>query len=173
MCYQLSGIREGNEVIVPNLTFIASVNPIKYLRAEPIFMDCDDTLNMDISKLEDFVYNHCTYNGSNLINNKSNKVIKAIVIVHVFGNLMDLEKVMTIAKENNLLVIEDATEALGGYYTEGKYIGKYAGTIGDFGVFSFNGNKIITTGGGGMIVSKHQDLLKKLNIFQPKQRMMR
>lgn len=161
LAYRLSGIHENTEVIVPDLTFIASVNPIKYLNADPIFIDCDDTLNMDINKLIKFIETKCVFTDENLINTATKKVIKAIVIVHVFGNLMALEQVMDLASKYNLKVIEDATEALGGYYLAGRYKGMYAGTIGDFGVFSFNGNKIITTGGGGMIVSKSDELLDK------------
>lgn len=100
------------------------------------------------------VKNSCKkHTDGKLINNKTKKHIKALVIVHVFGNMADMVKITEIASEFNLKVIEDATEALGTHYTEGKYQGKYAGTIGNIGVYSFNGNKIITTGGGGMIVS--------------------
>lgn len=158
---QLCGVTRDDEVIVPTLTFIAAVNPVKYIGAEPIFMDCDDTLTMDANKLLKFCQNECEYINGKLINNRTKKVIKAIVIVHVFGNMADMEKIMAIAEEFNLKVIEDATEAIGTYYTAGKYIGKYAGTIGTVGVYSFNGNKIITTGGGGMIVSNDEELLDK------------
>lgn len=161
LAYKLSGIEADTEVIVPDLTFIASVNPIKYLNADPIFIDCDDTLNMDIDKLEKFIKNHCSFIDEKLINNSTNKIVKAIVIVHIFGNLINMERVMALAEKYALKVIEDATEALGSYYLSEKYKGQFAGTIGDFGVFSFNGNKIITTGGGGMIVSKYDDLLDK------------
>jgi len=157
----LSGVTSEDEVIVPTLTFIAAINPVKYVGAEPIFMDCDDTLTMDPKKLLDFCQNECSFIDRKLINNKTKKHIKAIVIVHVFGNMADMESIMSIADKFNLKVIEDATEALGTYYTDGKYRGKYAGTIGTLGVYSFNGNKIITTGGGGMIVSEDEQLLKK------------
>lgn len=99
--------------------------------------------------------------NGNLIHKKSKKCVKAIVAVHVFGNMADMEKLMEIAKKYNLFIVEDATEAFGTYYTAGEYQGKYAGTIGDIGVYSFNGNKIITTGGGGMVVSNNLQLLKK------------
>ena len=161
LAYKLSGIDSDTEVIAPTLTFIASINPIRYLNADPIFIDCDDTLNMDIDKLEWFIEKKCSMLDEQLVNNITNKKIKAIVIVHVFGNLIDMERIMDISDKYNLKIIEDATEALGSYYTTGKYKGKFAGTIGDFGVFSFNGNKIITTGGGGMIVSNDEKLLDK------------
>lgn len=155
-----AGVKSGCEVIVPTLTFIAAVNPVKYLNAEPIFMDCDDSLTLDPIKLKDFLENECVFDGDTLINKHSNRAIKAIVVVHIFGNLANMEKIMELSKKYNLKVIEDATEALGSKFTFGKYKGKHSGTIGDFGIYSFNGNKIITTGGGGMIVSND---LEKLN----------
>lgn len=158
---QLCHISTGDEVIVPALTFIASVNPVKYVGAEPVFMDCDDSLTMDVDKLLLFCQKECSFVAGRLINIKTKRHIKAILVVHVFGNMANMEKIMDISKRYNLSVIEDATEALGTCYTEGKYKGKYAGTIGDIGVFSFNGNKIITTGGGGMIVSNDRQILKK------------
>ncbi|WP_346885387.1 LegC family aminotransferase [Clostridium sp. UBA4395] len=157
----LSGVDAGDEVIVPTLTFIAAVNPVRYMGAEPIFMDCDDSLTMDANKLKMFCEEECEFIGGKLINKLSRKHIKAIIVVHVFGNSVNIERIMDIAQKYNLKVIEDATEALGTKFISGKYIGKYAGTIGDFGVYSFNGNKIITTGGGGMIVSNHPELLAK------------
>lgn len=158
-------IGEGDEVIVPTLTFIATVNPVKYLNAEPIFMDCDDTLNMDMNKLEEFLENQCTYADGKVVNKKTGKQIKAIILVHVFGNPVDMEKLMTIKEKYNLRIIEDSAEALGSYYLEGKYAGKHCGTIGDIGVYSFNANKIITTGGGGMVVSNHQELLDEIEFL--------
>lgn len=157
----INGITRDDEVIVPSLTFIAAVNPVKYMGAEPIFMDCDDSLTIDLVKLAEFCEKECEFKDGKLTNKKTSKHIKAIVIVHVFGNMADMESLMDIAKRYNLIVIEDATEAIGTYYTDGKYKGKYAGTMADIGVFSFNGNKIMTTGGGGMIVSNDKDLLKK------------
>ncbi len=158
LALSLSGVEYGDEVIVPTLTFIAAVNPVRYLGAEPIFMDCDETLNMDIDKLEEFCKEECKLTEKGLINKSTGKVIKTLVIVHVFGNMADMDKIMGIAKKYNLKVVEDATEALGSYCTEGKYRGEFAGTIGDFGVYSFNGNKIITTGGGGMLVAKYHEM---------------
>jgi aminotransferase in exopolysaccharide biosynthesis len=158
---QICGITRSNEVIVPTLTFIAAINPVKYIGAEPIFMDCDDSLCMDGDKLLEFCQNECQFIDEKLINNKTKKHIKAILTVHVFGNMADMEKIMDVADKYNLKVIEDATEAIGTYYIDGKYKGKYAGTIGAIGIYSFNGNKIMTTGGGGMIVSDDEKLLKR------------
>jgi len=157
----LSGVDAGDEVIVPTLTFIAAVNPVRYIGAEPIFMDCDDSLTMDANKLKMFCEEECEFIDGKLINKLNRKHIKAIIVVHVFGNSVNIEMIMDIAEKYNIKVIEDATEALGTKFISGKYIGKYAGTIGDFGVYSFNGNKIITTGGGGMMVSNHPELLAK------------
>lgn len=148
------GVQPGDLVIVPTLTFIAAVNPVRYQFAEPIFMDCDDSLCMDPVKLKQFLQDECEIIGDKTIYTRTGKQIKAIVVVHVFGNMADMEAIMDIAKEYHLFVLEDATEALGTKYTDGRYAGKFAGTIGDFGAFSFNGNKIITTGGGGMVVAK-------------------
>lgn len=157
-----SGVDFGDEVIVPTLTFIAAVNPVKYCGANPIFMDCDDSLTLDVIKLEEFCENECDFINRILINKKSKRKIKAIIVVHVFGNLANMDKIMKISRKYNLKVIEDATEALGSYYTNGVYKRKFAGTIGDFGAYSFNGNKIITTGGGGMIIAKDKDDLQKI-----------
>lgn len=157
----LCGITHNDEVLAPALTFIAAVNPIKYLGAEAIFMDCDHSLTMDVIKLNEFCENECTFIEGKLINNLSKKHIKAIVVVHVFGNLANMERIMEIANKYNLKVIEDATEAIGSYYKEGLYSGVHAGTIGDVGVYSFNGNKIITTGGGGMIVTNNESYLNR------------
>lgn len=150
-----SGVQPGDIVLVPPLTFIAAVNPVKYQFATPVFIDCDDSFCMDPIKLKEFCDLECDFQKG-ILTYKGNNV-KAIVVVHVFGNLADMESIMKIAKTYNLKVIEDATEALGTKYTEGKYVGKYAGTIGDFGAFSFNGNKIITTGGGGAITANQPE----------------
>lgn len=145
------GVQRGDIVIVPTLTFIAAVNPVLYQSAEPIFMDCDDSLCMDPVKLREFCEKECVY--ENHILTYRGKRVKAVVIVHVFGNMADMETIKMIAEQYGIKVVEDATEALGTYYTSGRYSGKYAGTIGDYGAFSFNGNKIITTGGGGAVTA--------------------
>lgn len=146
-----AGVTIGDCVLVPPVTFIAAVNPVKYQFATPIFIDCDDSLCIDPIKLRKFCEEKCEFKEG-VLKHKGNTV-KALVVVHVFGNLADMEAIMDIAKQYHLTVIEDATEALGSYFTTGKFKEKYAGTIGDFGAYSFNGNKIITTGGGGAITS--------------------
>ncbi len=157
-----AGIGISDMVIVPTLTFIAAINPVKYVGAKPIFMDCDDTLCMDPVKLNAFCENECYFEQGNLKYKKNGNIIKAIIVVHVFGNLADLDGILTVAEKYNLKVIEDATEALGSRFIRGKYKGKYAGTIGDYGAYSFNGNKIITTGGGGALVTKSVETAKHI-----------
>lgn len=156
------GVGAGDMVIVPTLTFIAAVNPVKYLNAYPVFMDCDDSLCIDPEKLMDFCELECRMEDDALVHIKSGRIVKAIIVVHVFGNLADMENIINIAEVYNLKVIEDATEALGTVCQYGRYKGKMAGTIGNFGAYSFNGNKIITTGGGGAIVSNNEESLKHL-----------
>lgn len=155
----LCGVGVGDAVIVPTLTFIAAVNPVRYLGAEPIFMDCDDTLCMDPVKLESFCREECEIKDGVLYHKASGRKIPAVVVVHVFGNMADMQKILEIAARYHLRVVEDATEALGTHYDEHHPVfpNRFAGTMGDFGVFSFNGNKIITTGGGGMILAKSPD----------------
>lgn len=154
------GVRPGDVVLVPPVTFIAAVNPVRYQFAEPVFIDCDDGFCMDPVKLRGFCENECTYEDGQIFFNE--KKVKAVVVVHVFGNMADMEGIMDVASDYHLQVLEDATEALGTRYTEGRYAGKYAGTIGDFGAFSFNGNKIITTGGGGAVTARDSETVDHL-----------
>lgn len=148
-----AGVKPGDIVLVPPLTFIAAVNPIKYQFAQPIFIDCDDSFCLDPVKLREFCETECDFTDGRLIYKANGRQVKAVIVVHVFGNLADMVAIMETARRYGLKVIEDATEALGSRYTEGELSGKYAGTIGDFGAFSFNGNKIITTGGGGAVTA--------------------
>lgn len=142
--YEL-GIGKGDEVIVPALTFVASVNPIVYVGAKPVFADVDDrTWNIDPEEIERLI----------------TKKTKAIIPVHLYGNPCDMDRIMRIARKYNLYVIEDATESLGATYK-----GKHTGTFGDFGCFSFNGNKTITTGGGGMIIGKNIRKIKHIKFL--------
>lgn len=155
-----AGVKPGDIVIVPPLTFIAAVNPVKYQSAVPVFIDCDDSLCMDPVKLKQFCEEECSFVNGVLI--YKNKEVKAVIVVHVFGNMADMVSILEIAYKYNLKVIEDATEALGTHYTDGQFAGKYAGTIGDFGAFSFNGNKIITTGGGGAVTANSSNAVSHM-----------
>lgn len=152
-----AGVQPGDVVLVPPLTFIAAVNPIRYQFATPVFIDCDDSLCMDPLKLRQFCEKECAFSDGVLY--YQGNPVKAVIVVHVFGNMADMENIMETARTYNLKVIEDATEALGTYYTDGVYAGKYAGTIGDFGAYSFNGNKIITTGGGGAVTANRSEMV--------------
>ena len=154
----VAGLGKGDEALVPTLTFIAAVNPTtRYVGAEPVFIGCDDSLCMDPAAAERFCAERCELQGERLIDKATGAHVKAIVVVHVFGNMADMPAFLALAEKYHLILIEDATEALGTHYTEGPLKGKFAGTIGDVGVYSFNGNKIITTGAGGMVVSNHPD----------------
>lgn len=158
---RILGVGAGQEVIVPAVTFIAAVNPVRYLGAVPVFMDCDRTLCMDPDKLEKFCREECSLEDGRLINKSTGRTVKAVIPVHVFGSLADMERIMYIAETYGLRVLEDASEALGSFWESGHFVGKHAGTVGHMGVYSFNANKIITTGGGGMIVSKHNEALAR------------
>ena len=153
-----AGITRGDEVIVPTLTFIAAVNPLtRYVGAEPVFIGCDDSLCIDPDAVEAFCRDHCELREGKLYNKATGAHVKALEAVHVFGNMADMVRLTDIARRYGLVLIEDATEALGTRYTAGPFAGKFAGTIGDIGCYSFNGNKIITTGAGGAVVSNHPD----------------
>lgn len=158
-----AGVQPGDIVLVPPVTFIAAVNPVRYQFATPVFIDCDDSFCMDPVKLQAFCETQCEWDGEQLIHNGA--VVKAIVVVHVFGNMADMEAVMNVAGKYNLKTIEDATEALGTCYTEGRFEGRFAGTIGDFGCFSFNGNKIITTGGGGAVTAREPETVDHIRFL--------
>ena len=158
-----AGVRPGDVVLVPPLTFIAAVNPVRYQFATPVFIDCDDSFCMDPVKLREFCQKECKWDGKVL--RYEGKAVKAVVVVHVFGNMADMVSIMGIARKYNLKVVEDATEALGTKYLQGPYAGRYAGTIGDFGCYSFNGNKIITTGGGGAVTACNAETVKHLRFL--------
>ena len=158
-----AGIKPGDVVLVPPVTFIAAVNPVKYQFATPVFIDCDDSFCMDPIKLKEFCETECVSEDGVL--RYKGKTVKALVVVHVFGNMADMEAIMDIAAKYNIIVVEDATEALGTRYTGGKYAGKYAGTIGNFGCYSFNGNKIITTGGGGAITANDPKMVAHIRFL--------
>ena len=157
LAMMIAGIGRGDEVLAPTLTFIAAVNPIRYAGAEPIFIGCDDSLCLSPALAEEYLSANAEMQDGRCVSKITGAHIKALVVVHVFGNLADMEGIMDLAARWNLLVIEDSTEALGTRCDTGRYAGKFAGTIGDVGVYSFNGNKIITTGAGGMVVSNHAD----------------
>lgn len=157
ICLILKGVKESDLVITQNITFVATLNAIKYTSADPILIDTDEkTWQMDLNLLEKFLKEETFQKDNECFHKKTGRRIPVIMPVHVLGNICDMDRFMKIASDNNLTVIEDSTEALGSYYK-----GKHAGSFGLFGTFSFNGNKIITTGGGGMIVTDNEELAKK------------
>jgi perosamine synthetase len=141
------GVKPGDEVLVPDLTFIAPANAIRYAGAFPVFMDVTaDHWQMDPAKVAEFLETECHVADGRLRNRKTGRPVTAIMPVHLLGHPVDLQPILDAARRHGLKVIEDATEALGG-----KYRGRMVGSLGDIACFSFNGNKIITTGGGGML----------------------
>ena len=152
-------VKSGDEVIVPSLTFVATANVVKYCGAEPIFIDCDnDTLCLDVEKLKLFLEMECIQKEDRYTYNKvSKRRVKAIIPVHVFGHPVEMDALLELCQLYNIDVIEDATESLGS-----EYKGKRAGSFGKLSCLSFNGNKIITTGGGGMVVTNDEYLAGRI-----------
>ena len=152
----LSGVKKNDEVLLPSLNYIASSNAVLLVDAKPHFVDVENkTLGIDIKKLKNYLLKN-TYQRNNLcINKKTKNLIKAIIPMHVFGHPSDLSGVLALAKKFNLTVIEDAAEGVGSFYKK-----KHVGTFGDIGILSFNGNKTITTGGGGMLLTKNKYIAK-------------
>ncbi|OUU29736.1 MAG: hypothetical protein CBB97_02080 [Candidatus Endolissoclinum sp. TMED37] len=151
-------IGEGDLVIAPNLTFVATINSIKYVGAEPILIDIDENNgHLDLKLLEDFLLKQCFVKGKNCYHKISKKVIKAIIPVHILGHAVDMLKLRQLSKKFFLQIIEDAAEALGVNYKN-----KNIGTYGAIGCFSFNGNKTITSGSGGMVVTDSKSLALRI-----------
>lgn len=158
---RLAGVLPGDEVIIPTLTFIAPVNAIWYNNASPVFMDCDDYYNIDVQKTIEFIKNETEFRNGSTYNKKTTKKISAIVPVHIWGNACELRELASICEDRKIAIIEDSSESLGTFYNSGELNNKHTGTIGTFGCISFNGNKIITTGGGGMIITDNEKLAEK------------
>ena len=156
---KLAGIKFDDEVIVPTVTFVSTVNAILYNNANPIFMDIDKFFNLDHEKTIDFIRNHTFYKNGNTYNLKSKKKISALIIVHTFGNAANIDDLVKLCRRRNIKIIEDAAESLGTKYIKGPLKSKFTSTIGNFGCLSFNGNKIITSGGGGAIVGKDKNAI--------------
>jgi perosamine synthetase len=153
----LAGVKPNDYVIAPNVTFIASINSIKYTGADPILIDVDTkNWQMDLNLLEEFLENETDEKNGEVFYVNDGRTISCIMPVHVLGNICDMDRLIQIANKYKLKIVEDATESLGSYYK-----GKHTGSFGILGCFSFNGNKIITTGGGGVIVTDDEELAKK------------
>lgn len=153
------GVCHGDEVIVPTLTFIASANTVKYCGADPVFMDCDSqTLCIDTEKVITFIRNNTLQKKDGFTYNKdTGRRIKAIMPVHIFGHPTDMGSIIDICDKHNIYIIEDAAESLGAEYKR-----KKVGSLGNVGCLSFNGNKIITAGGGGMVVTDNKKLADRI-----------
>ncbi|NMC62912.1 MAG: LegC family aminotransferase [SAR324 cluster bacterium] len=151
------GLQENQEVLVPTLTFISPVNAIRYCRAWPVFMDCDDSYCLSVEKVTRFLELECRMENGMIVNKKSGRTIWGIVPVHVFGNPVEMDLLADLAQAYKLQIVEDAAESLGSFFK-----GQHTGTFGNCGCLSFNGNKIITTGGGGAVLCKDGDIADRI-----------
>ena len=158
---RLAGVKPGDEVIVPTLTFIAPVNSIAYNGANPVFMDTDKYFNLDIEKTIEFIQSETLFKNGTTYNKTTNARISAIIPVHMWGNAVWLDELVLLCRERNIVIVEDASESLGSFYCKGNFKGKHTGTVGELGCLSFNGNKIITTGGGGAILTDNKKMAEK------------
>ncbi|KGI55687.1 aminotransferase class I/II-fold pyridoxal phosphate-dependent enzyme [Campylobacter sp. MIT 97-5078] len=152
LALRVAGVKEGDMVLASSFTFIASVAPIRYLKAKPVLIDCDETFNIDVNLLKKAIQ-------------ESPTPPKALILTYLYGNAAKLDEILALCKEHNIVLIEDAAEALGSFYQN-----KALGTFGEFGVYSFNGNKIITTSGGGMLVSSDKEKLEKARFYSTQAR---
>ena len=153
---KLAGVVPEDEVLIPALTFVATANAVIYCNATPHFVDSEETtLGIDSNKLRDYLENNTEQASNKCINVNTGKVIRAIVLMHTFGHPSNLKDLLSIAKDFNIAMVEDAAEALGSFYG-----GQHVGTFGKLGTFSFNGNKTITTGGGGAIVTNDEAIAR-------------
>lgn len=153
----VAGVQPDDEVLVSTLTFVAPVNAIRYASAWPVFMDADPVYwQMDAQKVADFLGRECQWQDGALRNKSTGRRIRAIVPVHILGHPCDMAPILEAARKYDLKVVEDATESLGTHYK-----GRAVGHLGDIACFSFNGNKIITTGGGGMIVTDNPEWARR------------
>ena len=154
---KLAGVSTNDEVITQPLTFVATCNAIKYCNANPVFVDVDKkTLGLSASALENFLVENAEIKNDECINKKTGKIIKACVPMHTFGHPVEIDKIADLCQQYHIQLIEDSAESLGSFYKD-----QHTGTFGKIGVFSFNGNKVMTTGGGGMIVTDEEVLAKR------------
>jgi aminotransferase in exopolysaccharide biosynthesis len=157
MALKLAGVQAGDEVLVPALTFVATANAVTYCNATPHFVDSETgTLGVDVVKLREYLITHTDQQWSQCINRATGQVIRAIVPMHTFGHPADIDGLLAISHDFNIALVEDAAESLGSYYH-----GQHTGTFGLLGTLSFNGNKTITTGGGGAILTSDAALAKR------------
>lgn len=150
------GVQPGDYVLTPTITFVGGINPIKYCGANPIFLEIDPvTVNLDPGALSRFLDKNTSIKENRLILKENGRRISCLIVTHLYGNPADMDRLSAIAAKSKLPILEDAAESLGA-----RYKGKLVGTIGDIGCFSFNGNKVVTSGGGGMIISRDPEKTK-------------
>lgn len=153
---KLAGVKTGDEVLVPTLTFVATANAVTYCSALPHFVDSEArTLGVDAAKLSEYLSSQTEQRAGQCVNRATGRVIRALVPMHTFGHPVDLDGLLAVAHDFNLALVEDAAESLGSYYH-----GRHTGTFGLMGTLSFNGNKTITTGGGGAILTNDPELAR-------------
>jgi perosamine synthetase len=153
---KLAGVQTGDEVLLPALTFVATANAIAYCDAVPHFVDSEEsTLGIDGAKLREYLLDNTSQASGKCVNKNTGRIISALIPMHTFGHPSDLETLLSIANDFNIALVEDAAESLGSYYGA-----QHTGTFGLLGTLSFNGNKTITTGGGGAILTNNLDLAR-------------
>ena len=153
---KLAGVKADDEVLIPALTFVATANAVTYCGAIPHLVDSEArTLGVDAAKLRDYLNSHTEQRAGQCVNRATGRVIRALVPMHAFGHPVDLDGLLAVAQDFNLALVEDAAESLGSYYH-----GRHTGTLGLMGTLSFNGNKTITTGGGGAILTNDAALAR-------------
>ena len=154
---KLAGVIQDDEVLIPALTFVATANAVTYCNATPHFVDSEEsTLGIDVAKLRSYLLEHTKIIAGQCVNTLTGGIIRAVVPMHTFGHPVDMDELMDLASKFKLVVVEDAAESLGSIYR-----GKHTGTLGKLGVLSFNGNKTITTGGGGAILTNDPELARR------------
>ncbi|MEH6949954.1 LegC family aminotransferase [Nitrobacter sp. NHB1] len=157
ICLILAGVESGDEVLIPTLTFIATANAVSYIHAVPHFVDSETiSLGIDAERLDKYLESVAQVVDGVCINRATGRRIRALVVMHVFGHPSDLDALMEVARRWNLVLVEDAAESLGSYYH-----GRHIGNFGQLAALSFNGNKVVTTGGGGAILTNDSDLAKR------------
>lgn len=157
LALELSGVRRGDLVLLPNLTFVAPANAALYCGADPVFIDCDPaTWQLDDAKLERYLREECRIKGGVCVEKRSGRVVRAMIPVHLLGLACEIEKIAALARRYKVALVEDACEGLGVRFNK-----RHVGTFGKLGVLSFNGNKIATTGGGGMILTSDDKLARR------------
>lgn len=153
----LAGVRPGDEVLVPTLTFVATTNAVAYCSAVPHFADSEErTLGIDPTALREYLADVCEHRGGACVNRWTDRVVRAVIPMHVFGHPVDIDGLLGVVHDFNLVMVEDAAESLGSTFN-----GRHTGTFGRLGTLSFNGNKTITTGGGGAILTNDVELARR------------